>query len=117
MQHEWEASQSENPTDFTSIPIEPSILHHEQQFQLQQAPLSQVVIQVDEEEEEEEEEEKEEEEGSDIETLSRSVASLDSIAQNADFRVLEFGRQWTLVVHNFKPVCSIKKLSLRGPLS
>jgi hypothetical protein len=43
-QQECDTSQSENPTDFTSIPIEPSILHHEQQFQLQRAPLSQVVV-------------------------------------------------------------------------
>lgn len=81
-QQEQDASQSKNPTDFTSIPIEPSILYHKQQFQLQQAPLSQVVIQVDKEEEEEE--------GSDIETLPRSVASLDSIAQNTDFIALEY---------------------------
>jgi hypothetical protein len=78
-QHEWEASQSENPTDFTSIPIDQSILDNEQQFQVRQRPLDQVVIQVGKEEEEGEDK------GSDVESLAPSVVSLDSIARNTDF--------------------------------
>ena len=75
-QHKWEASQSKNPTDFTSIPINQLILDNEQQFQVWQRPLDQVVIQVDKEEEDK---------GSDVESLAPSVVSLNSIAQNTDF--------------------------------
>ena len=74
-QQEWHVSQSENPTDFTLIPIDPSILDDEHQFQVHQRPLNQVRVDIDEEEEE----------GSDIGLLAPSVASIDSIAKNADF--------------------------------
>jgi hypothetical protein len=53
-QQEWNESRSENPADFTDIPIDPTILAYgERQFQVQQRPLDQVVVQVDSEEDEE----------------------------------------------------------------
>jgi hypothetical protein len=76
-QLEWDKSQSENHMDFTTIPINQSILDEERQFQVQQRYLDQVVIQED---------EKEEEEGvSNMGSPAPLVISLDSIAQNADF--------------------------------
>jgi hypothetical protein len=82
---EYEASRSENPADFTSIPIDPSILEDEHRFAQRQGRVTnQVVIQV-EEEELGEPGEGSGDEGSEAEGSVSSVASLDSIAQNADF--------------------------------
>ena len=38
-QLEWDTSRSENPTEFTTIPIDQSILDAERQFQVRQRPL------------------------------------------------------------------------------
>jgi hypothetical protein len=81
-QQEWHRVQSENPTEFTSIPIDPTILEAERQFQIQRRPLNQVVINL-------EEEGSESEGGSDIVSPPRSVISIDSITENADFISLE----------------------------
>jgi hypothetical protein len=82
-QQEWNESRSENPADFTDIPIDPTILDGERQFQVRQRPLDQVVVQVDSEEDEEA--------GSDVELPPPpSVASIDSIAENADFVAFNF---------------------------
>lgn len=67
---------SENITEFTSIPIDPAILEEERQFQIRQRGGLQVVIPVDSEEEGGVE--------SGVEDY-QSVASIDSIAANADF--------------------------------
>jgi hypothetical protein len=42
-QQEWNESRSEDPADFTAIPIDPAVLDDEQQFQVRQR-LDQVVI-------------------------------------------------------------------------
>jgi hypothetical protein len=80
-QQEWNESRSENPADFTAIPIDPAILNSERQFQVQQRLLDQVVLQVYSEEEDEE--------GSVVESPP-SVASIDSITGNADFVAFNF---------------------------
>ena len=53
-QEEWNKSRSEDPADFTAIPIDPAVLDDERQFQVRQR-LDQVVMEVDSEEDEEEE--------------------------------------------------------------
>jgi hypothetical protein len=82
-QAEWNRVQSENPAVFTDIPIDPMILEAEQQFKISQRPLNQLVIDL------EEEEGSRSEGGSDIVSPPRSVISIDSIAENADFISLE----------------------------
>jgi hypothetical protein len=73
-----------NPISFTSIPIDPTILQQEREFQLSQRGGLQVTIPVE-----------DSEEGGDAATgesddgYQRSVASIDSIAENADFVSLE----------------------------
>ena len=85
-QTEFDTVQSNEPSIFTDIPIDPAVLEDEQRFLLSQKnPLDQVIIQVD------DKEEKESERGSDIVTsLPRSVASIDSFAKNANFIELEY---------------------------
>jgi hypothetical protein len=83
-QQEWNRVQSEDPTQFTSIAIDPAILEMERQFELaSQRPLFQVQIDVDSEQEEGSQA------GSDVVSPPRSVATIDSIAENADFIDLE----------------------------
>jgi len=53
-QEEWNKSRSEDPADFTAIPIDPTVLDDERQFQVRQR-LDQVVMEIDSEEDEEEE--------------------------------------------------------------
>ena len=48
-QAEWDRVQSEDPREFTSIPIDPVILEEEQRFKISQRPLFQVLIDTDEE--------------------------------------------------------------------
>jgi hypothetical protein len=79
-----ERAYAENPQDFTSIPIDPKVLEMERQYKKRQrGPLGEVIIPVDSEEEGSRS-------GSDenpdiISSPLRSVASIDSIAHNADF--------------------------------
>jgi hypothetical protein len=74
-----------HPTSFTSIPIDPAILEEEQQFQISQRGGLQVIIPV-----ESEEEDGGVESGVDSALKDyRSVISIDSIAENADFVSLE----------------------------
>jgi hypothetical protein len=75
-----------NPESFTSIPIDPAIIEEERRFQLSQRGGLQMTILVDLEEEEEGDESGDE---SMDEDYPRSVASIDSIAENADFVTLE----------------------------
>ena len=84
-QEDKEHAYTMNPTSFTSVPIDPLILEEERQFKLSQRGGLQVIMPVDSEEEEEREGG-----GSDdgMEDY-RSVVSLDSIAENADFVSLE----------------------------
>jgi hypothetical protein len=83
-QQEWDVSRSEDPADFTAIPIDPTVLEDERQFQVRQR-LDQVVMEVDSEEYEEE--------GSDVESPLPSplpsAGSIDLIAGNANFVALE----------------------------
>ena len=79
-QKDRDRAYSENITEFTSIPIDPAILEEERQFQIRQRGGLQVVILVDSEEEGGVE--------SGVEDY-QSVASIDSIAENADFVNLE----------------------------
>jgi hypothetical protein len=74
-----------DPYSFTSIPIDPMILEEERQFQLSQSGGLQTILQVESEEEEGQDEESGDDEIEDY----RSVVSLDSIAENADFISLE----------------------------
>ena len=80
-EEDWKRAYSDDPTHFTTIPIDPAILEEERQFQIQQIPLNQIELDS-------------EDEGdgsgsggrSDITgSPPRSVASIDSIAENADF--------------------------------
>lgn len=84
VQQEWDVSRSEDPADFTAIPIDPTVLEDERQFQVRQR-LDQVVMEVDSEEYEEE--------GSDVESPLPSplpsAGSIDLIAGNANFVALE----------------------------
>jgi hypothetical protein len=84
-QKDKEEAYTMNPISFTSVPIDPIILEEERQFKLSQRGGLQLIMPVDSEEEEEGEGE-----GSDdgMEDY-RSVVSLDSIAENADFVSLE----------------------------
>ena len=83
-QQEWNESRSEDPADFTAIPIDPAVLDDERQFQVRQR-LDQVVMEVDSEEYEEE--------GSEVESPLLSLlplaGSIDLIAGNADYVALE----------------------------
>jgi len=73
---------SDDPTQFTSIPIDPAILDEERRFQSQQVPLNRLTIQLDLEDEGDGSGSDSE---SDIISLPQSVASIDPIAENADF--------------------------------
>jgi len=95
-QAEYNQLQSDNPTLFTDILIDPAILAQEQAFRVKQNPLSQIAIRGASEEIEEADQEMDgvEEEGEDSEMIlcsspPISVASIDSIAENADFVSLE----------------------------
>ena len=73
-----------NPMSFSSIPIDPTILEEERQFQLCQRGGLQVIIPVGDSDGEGDDS------GADDEDKDqRSVASIDSIAENADFVNLE----------------------------
>ena len=76
-QQEWNESRSEDPADFTTIPIDPTVLDDERQFQVRQR-FDQVVMEVDSEEDEEE---------TNVESPlpSPSAGSIDLIAGNAFF--------------------------------
>jgi hypothetical protein len=80
-QKEWDRVQSENPLVFTDIPIDPAILEAERQFQIQQTPGLHIDV--------EEEGSGTNGEESDLASTPRSVISIDSIAENADFVSLE----------------------------
>ena len=78
-QNEWEISRRENPEREL---IDPSILEFEEQFAVRRGGLQNVIVDVD------------DKEGDEviggIESPTRSVVSLESIAQNADFVELEY---------------------------
>ena len=40
----WKRAYSDDPTHFTTIPIDPAILEEEQQFQIQQIPLNRIEL-------------------------------------------------------------------------
>jgi hypothetical protein len=95
-QAEYNRLQSDDPMLFTDILIDPAILAKEQAFWVRQNPLGHIAVQEASEEQEEANQEMEgvEEgvedggEGSGMVLCSsppRSVASIDSIAENADF--------------------------------
>jgi hypothetical protein len=51
-QKAWNEAYSDNPSEFTDIPIDPTILEYERQFQiLRKGPLNQLLIYVDTQEE------------------------------------------------------------------
>jgi hypothetical protein len=76
-QLEWDRVQSEDYAEFTSIPIDPMIIQEEQAFILCWRPTCDIPIDSDSDGETE---------GSDIVVSPpRSVMSIDSIAENADF--------------------------------
>jgi hypothetical protein len=88
--------QSKDPALFTDLPIDPTILEMEATFQVKQNPLSQVLIRGDSEEPEQaysdvgREEVNKGEDGMELcSSPPRSVATIDSIAENADFISLE----------------------------
>jgi hypothetical protein len=70
-----------NPASLTPIPIDPAILQEEREFQLSQRGGLQVIIPVDDSAEEGGDDGGGESEGD----YQRSVATIDSIAENADF--------------------------------
>jgi hypothetical protein len=84
-QHDKEEAYPMNLISFTSIPIDPTILEEEREFQLSQQGGLQMTIPVDSEGEEEGEEGDKYDEMEDY----RLVVLLDSIAENADFVSLE----------------------------
>jgi hypothetical protein len=91
-QHEYKKLQSEDPALFTDIPIDPAIIAEEQAFRVQHSgPLAAIQLYSEGENDVEDEES-----GVDEEAVSpppRSVASIDSIAENADFISFEDLRQ------------------------
>jgi hypothetical protein len=104
-EEKWSRFQSDNLELFTDIPISQDVLDLEHQFNIQQGKVLsgnslQIVVSDDEEEEEEEEEiiEGESVEGEAVEgeereytvTPARSIASIDLIAHQADFILLEY---------------------------
>ena len=74
LEQEWNESRSEDPADFATIPIDPTVLDDERQFQVRQR------LEVDSEEYEEE--------GS-LPSPLPSAGSIDLIAGNADYVALE----------------------------
>jgi hypothetical protein len=94
-QHDRDEVYAANPTSFTSIPIDPAILEEERQFQISQRGGLQVIIPVESEEEDGGFESEGVESGgveSGVDSALedyRSVMSIDSIAENADFVSLE----------------------------
>ena len=40
----WKRAYSDDPTHFTTIPIDPAILEEERQFQIQQIPLNRIEL-------------------------------------------------------------------------
>jgi hypothetical protein len=76
---------------FTDVPIDPKILQLEHEFQLaQRGGLSQVLVSDEEDMSKDDREEAESDtSGSDDITPPRSVASIDSIQENADFVRIE----------------------------
>jgi hypothetical protein len=81
MEKEWQDIQSEDPRVFIDIPIDPQLLIDERQFLVPKNPLDKVQFEVEEEEEEEEASDVE----SNVSGVPPSVASIDSIAENANF--------------------------------
>jgi hypothetical protein len=84
-QHDRDEVYAANPTSFTSIPIDPAILEEERQFQISQRGGLQMIIPVESEEEDGGVESRVDSALEDY----RSVMSIDSIAENADFVSLE----------------------------
>jgi hypothetical protein len=90
-QAEYDRLQSDDPALFTDIPIDPMILAEEQAFQVKRNPLSQIAVR----EASEELEDTDQEEGGGgsgmvlCSSPPMSVASIDSVAENADFISLE----------------------------
>jgi hypothetical protein len=89
LEKEAERVKSDDPELFTGIPIDPEILAMEHKFKLaQRKGIAQVVVA---DEGESDEEDKEDSEGSSVgddnivSSPPRSVASIDSIQENADF--------------------------------
>jgi hypothetical protein len=79
LEQEAKHLQSDDPALFTGIPVDPEVLQLEHEFKLlQQGGILQVQLQVELSEEESDQSE------DDI-ALPCSVASIDSIAENADF--------------------------------
>jgi hypothetical protein len=74
-----------NPISFTPVPIDPTILQEEREFRLSQRGGLQLTIPVDNSEEEGGDNGARESE----DKYQRSVATIDSIAENADFVGLE----------------------------
>ena len=84
-QAEFNRLQSDDPTLFTEIPIDPAILAEEQAFQVKRNPLSQIAVRGASEELEDVDQD-----GMVLcSSPPRSVVSIDSIAENADFISLE----------------------------
>lgn len=103
---EYNRLQSDDPTLFTEIPIDPAILAQEQAFWVKRNPLSQIAIRGASEDLEdadiEIEGEEEGVEGSRMDWCSsppRSVVSIDSIAENADFISLEWNKSVSLRIN------------------
>ena len=84
-QHNQDKVYAANPISFTSIPIDPAILEEERQFQISQRGGLQVIIPVELEEEDGGVESRVDSALEDY----RSVISIDSIVENADFISLE----------------------------
>lgn len=86
VQQEYDTLQSEDPTLFTSIPIDPAILEEEQQFRVQtKGALSAIQLDSDEEDRADGGRSEACEEDDMVSSPPQSVISIDSIAQNADF--------------------------------
>jgi len=86
VQQEYNALQSEDPTLFTGIPIDPAILEEEQQFRIQtKRGLSVIQLDSDEDRADGSRSDACKEEDDMVSSPPQSVVSIDSIAQNADF--------------------------------
>jgi hypothetical protein len=86
VQQEYDTLQLEDPTLFTSIPIDPAILEEEQQFRVQtKRALSAIQLDSDEEDRADSSRSEACKEDDMVSSPPQSVISIDSIAQNADF--------------------------------
>jgi hypothetical protein len=90
LQHESDRLQSNDPSLFTNVPIDPEIFRLEHEFCVsQKGGLSQ--IQVSDEEDEGEDSKEAGSDTSECDSISppQSVASIDSIQENTDFVFVE----------------------------